>query len=164
MDKKKEKEARNLVREFDKRLLEAREYDRWLYRVPFWILEGMFILLGSLLMEDKDYMFWWIGFAYAFMISLELGSYRKFQGQSVYELLAYYPVTKKDICLVRLDYLKDKLIRRLVILYLMQIPFIAYQKAITLNNIEFPLVFTAIPLVLCGVGILGSSIDSSRHF
>lgn len=154
MDKINGREARDLVREFDQCLLAAREYDAWLYKVPFWFLEGMFIMSGMLGMEDGDYTFWFIIGMYALILSWELGSYLKFQGQSVYELLAYYPVTRKDIFLVRLGYLKDKLIRRLVILYLLQIPFLVHQRSVTVNNIMFPLIFTAAALVFCGLDML----------
>lgn len=163
IEMEKEKQARNQMREFDSRLLAARDYDAWLYRVPFWILEGMFMLLGSFMIEDRDYLFWWLGFAYAFCLSLELRSYQKFQDQSVYELLLYYPITKKDICLVRLGYLKDKLLRRLVVLYLMQIPFIAYQKTIPLLHILFPLLYTGIALLCCGLDILWAILGMNEN-
>lgn len=114
MDKYKEKEVRELIREFDKKLLEAREYDSWLYKVPLYFYELISIMLSFT--SDMDIMFWVGMMNYAFSISFEMRSYLKFQGQSVYELLSYYPVTKRDIFLVRLGYLKDKMIKRLVFL------------------------------------------------
>lgn len=148
MDKNKGKEARLLVQEFDTRLLEAREYDSWLYKVPFYFLEIMFIMISFI--SDTEVMFWVGNVGYAFSICLEMGSYLKFQGQSVYGLLAYYPVKKQDIFCVRLGYLKDKLIKRLIFLYLIQVPWMIYHRGVTENNIMIPitLVFTAL---LCGI-------------
>lgn len=148
MDKYKEKEVRELIREFDKKLLEAREYDSWLYKVPLYFYELISITLSFT--SDMDIMFWVGMMNYAFSISFEMRSYLKFQGQSVYELLSYYPVTKRDIFLVRLGYLKDKMIKRLVFLYLIQLPWMVYHRGVTENNIVIPiaLVFTAL---LCGI-------------
>ncbi len=148
MDKNKGKEARLLVQEFDTRLLEAREYDSWLYKVPFYFLEIMFLMISFI--SDTEVMFWVGNVGYAFSICLEMGSYLKFQGQSVYGLLAYYPVKKQDIFCVRLGYLKDKLIKRLIFLYLIQVPWMIYHRGVTENNIMIPitLVFTAL---LCGI-------------
>lgn len=154
MDKRNGEKARNLVREFDRRLLAAREYDPWLYKVLFWFLEGIFLMVGIIGMQDEDYTFWFSMGGYAWILTLEFGNYLRFQGQSVYELLAFYPVTKKDIFLVRLGYLKDKLIRRLIILYLLQIPLIVYQRGVKESNIKFPLIFMAAALVLCGLDML----------
>lgn len=97
-----------LVREFDVRLLGAREYDA------------------------------------------ELSGSIKFQGQSVYELLAYDPVKKRDIYLVRLEYLKNKLIKRLGVLYFIQGLFLWHQGIFTLERIVFPLYFVAFAAVNCG--------------
>ncbi len=47
-----------------------------------------------------------------------------FQEQSIYLLLAYYPVTQKDIFLVRLEYLKNMLLIRLCLWIGLQIPFV----------------------------------------
>ena len=81
----------------------------------------------------------------------------------MYELLLYYPITKKDICLVRLGYLKDKLLRRLVVLYLMQIPFIAYQKTIPLLHMLLPLLYTGIALLCCGLDILWAVLGMNEN-
>ena len=105
-------------------------------------------------MEDKDDMFYISIIEYGLILSWEFGKYLKFQGQSVYELLAYYPVAKKDIFLVRLGYLKDKLIHRLVVLYLLQLPLILHQRAVTESNIQFPLIYTATAFVFCGLNML----------
>lgn len=148
MDKNKGKEARLLVQEFDTRLLEAREYDSWLYKVPFYFLEIMFLMISFI--SDTEVMFWVGNVGYAFSICLEMGSYLKFQGQSVYGLLAFYPVKKQDIFCVRLGYLRDKLIKRLIFLCLIQVPWMIYHRGVTENNIMIPiaLVFTAL---LCGI-------------
>lgn len=154
MDRENGRQARDLVRAFDQRLLAAREYDAWLYTVPYWFLEGMALMLGICGMQDNDDTLYISIIEYGVILSWEFGKYLKFQGQSVYELLAYYPVVKKDIFLVRLGYLKDKLIRRLVVLYLLQIPFILHQRAVTESNIQFPLIYTATALVFCGLDML----------
>lgn len=150
-----DKKSMGLVREFDVRLLEAREYDAWMYQVPFWFMEGGALLLGILSWNDKDYGMGLICMTmFALAIDFELSGYIKFQGQSVYELLAYYPVKKRDIYLVRLGYLKNKLIKRLGVLYFVQGLFLWHQGIITLERIVFPLYFVAFAAVTCGIDMI----------
>lgn len=141
------KEARRLIREFDTKLLAAREYDGWLYQMPCYFLELLFIMISFV--GEEAFMLWFGIMGYAFSISLELRGYLKFQGQSVYELLSYYPVRKKDIFWVRLGYLKDKLLKRFLLLYVIQLPWIIYYGDVTKNNIVIPLWLMLVAFLFC---------------
>lgn len=138
MSKQNGKEARALVREFDKKLLAARDYDSWVYKAPFCFMEIVYVLLAFI--SDKKIMFCVAILGYAYSIIMEMREYLKFQGQSVYKVLYYYPVKKWDILCVRCGYLKDKLIKRFLLLYFIQIPWIFYQKGVTQDNIMIPIV------------------------
>lgn len=140
--------ARKMIREFDKRLLAAREYDGWIYKVPFLLLEGMCLILGLCAVGGKDeIMLYWSGAGCGGCIYLQMRSYVQYQRQSVYQLLSYCPVTRKDIFLVRLEYLKNMMIHRLCLWIGLQVPFVVYQKELHWENLEMVLVFFGISLL-----------------
>lgn len=111
-----EKAARKMIRKFDKKLLAAREYDSWIYKLPLLGLEG-FCLLISLwaVWEKDDILLYLLAFGNGECIRWQLMGYMQFQGQSVYKLLRYCPVTRKDILGVRLGYLRNMMLRRAII-------------------------------------------------
>lgn len=69
---------------------------------------------------------------------------------SIYQLLKKIPVNPRDIFKVRLSYLWKMLYKRLIIFYILQLPFLVYHNKVTIVNIMYPIAV----IVLAGVGCI----------
>lgn len=148
------KNSREIIKAFDKELLKGMEYPAVLYKLPAYFLE-MLLPLISLFGEPLKEVFVFI-FLYIWGISFYVVPYvsiwEKQKQVSIYEVLKYLPVDEWDIFKVRIEYIAKLLLKRLLIMLVLQIPVIIYTGRIVRENIINSLVtvgVAAVVLILC---------------
>lgn len=148
-----DKKVMEQIREFDKKLLQKREYDWWFYQVPLWAIEGAALLFWLCVQGEWGMEKFVATMFYAGCVSIQLKSYmtvyQKGEGISVYELLSFFPVNEKDIFKVRLQYVKEKMWKRFVILVLCQLAIIFYHGEVQVENIVNPIYMIVVTTAVC---------------
>lgn len=148
-----DKRAMEQVREFDKKLLQIREYEWWFYQIPMWVIEGAAFLFFVCVQGEWGIQKYAATIFYAWCVSMQLKPYitvyQKGERISVYELLSFFPVNEKDIFKVRLQYVKEKLWKRFVILLLWQVIMIFYHGEVQVENIINPILMIVVTASVC---------------
>lgn len=152
-----DKKAMDRVREFDRKVRQDREYAEWFYKVPMWFAEGMALFMICFVQSENIKMIFIWMMCYGSFVCTDLnmyaGMYEKGKNISVYELLEYFPVSKKDIFRVRLGYLINKMKKHIWVMYLFQVIYIVGEKKIGVENFLIPLITVGITMVMGAVSM-----------
>lgn len=145
------------VREFDEKLLSMDSDKVLIRRMAAYFFEFLTSIMVVVFCNESNWQtsHWVIAICYSFAIQLHIDVYMTIYENdliigeerhsiSIYQLLKKFPVNPKDIFKVRVIYLWKILYKRLIILYVIQLFFIALNNKVTIINIVYPITVLAI--------------------
>ena len=150
------------VREFDEKLLSMDSDKVLIRRMAAYFFEFLTSIMVVVFCNESNWQIshWVIAICYSFAIQLHIDVYMTIYENdliigeerhsiSIYQLLKKFHVNPKYIFKVRVIYLWEILYKRLIILYAIQLLFIALQNKMTIINIVYPITVIAIAGVSC---------------
>lgn len=143
------------VREFDEKILRMDSDKILLRRMAAYFFEFLIGIAVLLFCYESNWqaMHWVVAVNYSFAIKIHIDVYMIIYEEqhsiSIYQLLKKIPVNPRDIFKVRLSYLWKILYKRLVIFYILQLPFLAYHNKVTVVNIVYPIAVIGIAGISC---------------
>lgn len=150
------------VREFDKKLLSMDSDKVLIRRIVAYFFEFLICIMFVAFCDESSWqtMHWVIAIYYSFAIKIHIDVYMTIyendlmigeerHSVSIYQLLKRFPVNPRDIFKVRVRYLWKILYKRLIILYVIQLFFIAFHSKVTIINIVYPITVIAIAGISC---------------
>lgn len=150
------------VREFDKKLLSMDSDKVLLRRMAAYFFEFLTSIMVVVFGNENSWqtLHWVVAIWYSLAIKIHIDIYMTIYESdliigeerhsiSIYQLLKRFPVNPKDIFKVRVIYLWEILYKRLIILYAIQLFFIAFHNKMTIINIIYPISVIAIAGISC---------------
>lgn len=151
------------VREFDKKWMKMESNTILMRRMGAYFFEFLASIMVVVLCDENSWQIMHLTMAcfYLFAIGMHMGIYmtiyEEMQSISIYQLLKNFPVSPGDIFKVRLSYLWKILYKRLIILYVLQLPFVVWHKGVTVIHIVYPAFVIAAAGVYCIFSIMPKS-------
>lgn len=144
---KKDKTGIEKIKAFDKKWEKLESDNILLRRIAAYFVEGMVGMMAVMVCAETRWQMIHLVMAtiYPWALWLHLNVYvttiheEGKEDVSIYQILEYVPIDPKDIFKVRFSYVCKMLYKRLIIFYVMQLPFIMEQRGITAVNILYPL-------------------------
>ncbi|MCI8407762.1 MAG: hypothetical protein HFJ09_00595 [Lachnospiraceae bacterium] len=158
----KQRTGMDRVREFDEKLLSMNSDKVLIRRIVAYFFEFLICIMFVAFCDESSWqtMHWVIAIYYSFAIKIHLDVYMTIYENdlvigeerhsiSIYQLLKKFPVNPRDIFKVRLFYLWKMLYKRLIILYILQLPFIVYHNKLKVVNIVYPVFVIVMAAIVC---------------
>lgn len=142
------------IKSFDREFREAGEYPSFFprfvaYLVEFCIIPVLTIMIVERNVDGVSLSEVIVVLLYSCFFSFHLCNYincnegdgaEAKEKVNVYTLLQFMPVSTWDIFKVRLYYLLKLLYKRVILMWVLQVPFCWYRQSVTLENILYPLI------------------------
>lgn len=158
---KKDKTGIEKVKAFDKKWERLESDNILLKRIAAYFFEGLIGMVVLMICTETRWQLIHLAMAtiYSWIMWLHLNIYvttvheEGKEDVSIYQILEYMPIEPKDIFKVRISYLWKILYKRLILFYVLQLPFIVEQNGITAVNVLYPLFVIGIAGVVVGGSI-----------
>ena len=158
-----DREVMAQIMEFDRKLVKSRDGMAVIERLAEYGIEalGMCMVLVSYVegVGETDVFSIFISIIWLTLgLSIRFGVYtiivENNKRVSIYKILNYLPVNIWDVFKVRLYYLRKLLFHRLVVLWVLQLPVIAYTGEIRLENTLYSLVIMILTGIWVGISVM----------